>query len=74
MSYTNWAVQLQNMARDLKFLIYYYFTIPMAHFSCMVNPQLICAFLFTYAKSRFSLSFFRCGGSGVVGKLLILQL
>ena len=26
MSYTNWAVQLQKMARDLKFLIYYYFT------------------------------------------------
>ena len=26
MSYTNWAVQLQKMARDLKFLIYFYFT------------------------------------------------
>ena len=53
MSYTNWAVQLQKMARDLKFLIYYYFTIPMAHFSCMVNPQLFAPFFSHMPKAGF---------------------
>ena len=57
---TNWAVQPQKMARGLKFLIYevegliIYSTKSKALISCANPAQLICVFVFAYAKSRFS--------------------
>ena len=53
---TNWAVQLQKMARGLKFRIeeveVLYKTKVLI--SCAVTAQLIRAFVFAYAKIRFS--------------------
>ena len=65
MSDTNPAVQPQKMARGLEFLIpvyicsmYTYCTIYVAQtkalISCAVTVQLICAFVFAYAKRWFS--------------------
>ena len=57
---TNQAVQPQKMARGLKFGLKkkrdcaIYEAKTMALISCAVTAQLICAFVFTYAKSRFS--------------------
>ena len=57
---TNRAVQTQKMARGLKFLIQVveglYFMIAKAKvlISCVVTAELICIFVFAYAKSRFS--------------------
>ena len=55
---TNWAVQPQKMARGLKFQInevegFYYLCEKKALISCADNKQLICAFVFQYAKHRF---------------------
>ena len=60
-SNTNQAVQLQRMARSLKFRIY---EVEGLYYSCsektkalisfVVNAKLICVFVFAYAKSRFS--------------------
>ena len=54
---TNWAVQPQ-MARGLIFQIYeeegvYYVAKIKALISCVVTGQLICIFVFAYAKTRF---------------------
>ena len=55
---TNPAVQPQKMARGLKFWKWRDCTIYVvktkAQISCAVTAQLICAFVFAYAKSRFS--------------------
>ena len=57
---TNRAVQPQKMVRDFKFRIRKYrdCTICVAKtkvlISCAVTAQLICGFVFAYAKSRFS--------------------
>ena len=54
MSHTNQAVQPQKMARSLKFGIY---EVEGLYFLCSENKgaaQLICIFVFAYAKNRFS--------------------
>ena len=57
---TNWAVQPQKMARGLKFRIqkfeglYHLCRKKKALISCVVTAQLICVFVFAYAKSRLS--------------------
>ena len=60
-SHTNRSVQPQKMARGLKFRIYVVCrdrtirTVKLkALTSCAVTVQLICVFVFAYAKSRFS--------------------
>ena len=58
--YTNRAVQPQKMTRGLKFRIYveeglyYPYSENKALISCAVTAQLICVFVFAYAKSRVS--------------------
>ena len=52
MSNTNRAVQPQKMAGDLKFRRD--FTLSEAKTKALVTMQLICAFVFAYAESRFS--------------------
>ena len=48
---TNWAVLPEKMARGLKFQIC---EVEGLYYLCSeINAQLICAFVFTYAKSRF---------------------
>ena len=60
LSDTNQAVQLQKMARGLKFRIqkeealYYQCSETKALISFAVTPKLICVFVFAYAKNRFS--------------------
>ena len=55
---TNLAVQKQKMARGLKFREERDCTIYLAKtktlISCVATAQLICAFVFAYAKNRFS--------------------
>ena len=59
-SEANQAVQLQKVARGLKFWVRQKRDITISEaktkalFSCMVTVQLICTFVFVYAKSRFS--------------------
>ena len=58
-SSTNRAVKPQNMARGLRFRIkeeegLYYVAKTKVVISCVVTAQLICTFVFDYAKSRFS--------------------
>ena len=59
-SYTNRAVQPQKMARGLKFQIniveelYYPYSENKGADQLRSNAQLICVFVFAYAKSRFS--------------------
>ena len=53
---TNWALQPQKKARRLTFLM---LEVEGLYYLCTENqgayqPQLICAFVFAYAKSRFS--------------------
>ena len=56
---TNCVVQPQKMARSLNFQLYevegctIYIATRKALISCVVTAQLICAFVFTYAESRF---------------------
>ena len=55
---TNWAVQPQNTTRGLKFGIkedegLYYIAKTKVLINCIVTGQLICAYVFAYAKSRF---------------------
>ena len=55
----NQAVQLQQMARGLKFQVkevggLHYVVKTKALISCAVTAQLICVFVFAYAKSSFS--------------------
>ena len=57
---TNWAVQLQKMAKGLKFRILkveglYYVAKTKALISLAVTAKLICIFVFAYAKHLFSL-------------------
>ena len=58
--HTNQAVQPQKISRGLKFRInlekglYYPCSEKRALISCEVTAQLICVFVFAYAKSRFS--------------------
>ena len=49
---TNRAVQPQKLAKGWKFRIYVAKTKELI--SCAVTAQLICVFVFAYAKSRFS--------------------
>ena len=57
---TNWPVQPQKMARGLKIYIKkveglcYLYSKNKALISCAVTVQLICGFVFAYAKIRFS--------------------
>ena len=56
---SNQAVQPQGMGRDLKFwtknvVELYYNVAKTKALICMVTTQLICAFVFVYAKNRFS--------------------
>ena len=53
---TNQAVQPQEMARGLKFrgIVLFYVVKTKTLIRCTVTLQLICAFVFTYAESRFS--------------------
>ena len=59
-SHTNRVVEPQKMVRDLKFWImeveglYYLNTKTKVLINCTVTAQLICAFVFAYAKSGFS--------------------
>ena len=63
---TNLAIQAQKMARGVKFQIkekeelYSGCSKTKALIICMVTPQLNCAFVFAYAKSRFSHDFAHC--------------
>ena len=59
MSDTNGAVQPQKMVRDLGSTCLerdctIYVAKTKALINCAVNPHLICAFIFGYAKSKFS--------------------
>ena len=55
---TKWAVQSQKMVRGLKFWIeeveghYEYVVKTKALISCTVTAQLICAYVFAYAKKQ----------------------
>ena len=57
---TNWAVQPQNMARGLKFRfqvverLYYPYSENKGADQLRSTAQLICVFVFAYAKGRFS--------------------
>ena len=56
---TSQTVQPQKMARGLKFLVdevegLHYLAKTETLISCAVTVQLICTFVFTYAKSRYS--------------------